>query len=96
MLKHLCLGMHAIPRHPELPGEEQLKQAVMAQHLQRHAPPLLGQPHTVIRLVLDDPDLGQLADHPRHRSGCHPEPSREIVRRDRRATPGLERVTAFA
>ena len=53
---------------------------------------LRGQAHTVIWLVLDDPDLGQLVHHPRHRRGCHPEPRREIVRRDRRAAASLERV----
>ena len=67
MLEHLGLGVHAIPGHPELLGEKQLEQAVMAQHLQRHTPALVGQPHTVIGLMLDDPDLGQLAHHPRHR-----------------------------
>ena len=92
MLEHLGLGMHAIPGHPELLGEEQLEQAVMAQHLQRDSPALVGQAHTVIGLVLDDPDLGQLAHHPRHRSGCHPEPRREIVRRDRRAAASLKRI----
>jgi hypothetical protein len=80
VLEHLGLGMHAIPGHPELLSEEQLQQAVVAQHLQRHSPALLGQVHTVIGLVLDDPDLGQLAHHPRHRRGCHPQPRGEIVR----------------
>ena len=92
VLEHLGLGMDAIPRHLELPGEEQLQQPVMAKHFQRHTPPLLGQPHPVIGLVLDNPDLGQLADHPRHRSGGHPEPRCEIGRRDRRAAASLERV----
>ena len=92
VLEHLGLGVHAIPGHPELPGEEQLEQAVMAQHLQRHTPALVGQPHTVIRLVLDDPDLRQLAHHPRHRRRRHPEPCREIVRRHGRAATSLERI----
>jgi hypothetical protein len=92
VLEHLGLGVHAIPRHPELLREEQLEQAVMPQHLQRHTPALLGQPHTVIGLVLDDPDLGQLAHHPRHRPGRHPEPRRQIVRRDRRSAASLERI----
>ena len=39
MLEHLGLGVHAIPRHPELLGQEQLEQAVVAQHLERDAPP---------------------------------------------------------
>ena len=43
VLEHLGLGMHAIPGHPELLSEEQLEQAVMAQHLQRDAPTLVGQ-----------------------------------------------------
>ena len=92
VLEHLGLGMHAIPGHPELLGEEQLEQAVMAQHLQRHSPALVGQPHTVIGLMLDDPDLGQLAHHARHRRGRHPEPRSEIVRRDRRTAASLERI----
>ena len=92
VLKHLGLGVHAIPGHPELLGEEQLEQAVMAQHLQSNAPALVGQPHTVIGLMLDDPDLGQLAHHPRHRRRGHPEPGREIVRRHRRAATSLKRV----
>ena len=92
MLEHLGLGMHAIPRHPELLSEEQLEQTVMAQHLQSHPPALVGQPHPVIGLMLDDPDLGQLAHHPGHRRRGHPEPGREIVRRYRRAATSLQRV----
>ena len=92
MLEHLGLGMHAIPGHPELLREEQLEQAVMAQHLQRDTAALVGQSHTVIGLMLDDPDLGQLAHHPRHRRRRHPQPRREIVRRHRRAAASLERI----
>ncbi len=92
VLEHLRLGVHAIPGHPELLSEEQLEQAVMAQHLQSNTPALVGQPHTVIGLMLDDPDLCQLAHHPRHRRRGHPEPGREIVRRYRRAATSLERI----
>jgi hypothetical protein len=92
VLEHLGLGVHPVPGHPELLREKQFEQAVMAQHLQRHAPALVGEPHPVIGLVLDDPDLGQLADHPRHRAGRHPKPRREIVRRDRRAATTLELI----
>ena len=53
VLEHLGLGVHAIPGHPELLGEKQLEQPVMAQHLQRDPPTLVGQPHTVIGLVLE-------------------------------------------
>ena len=92
MLEHLGLGMNAIPRHPELLSEKQLEQAVMAQHLQRHTPTLVGQSHTVIWLVLDDPYLGQLVHHARHRSGRHPKPRRKIVRGNRRAAASLKRI----
>ena len=94
VLEHLGLGVHAIPGHPELLGEEQLEQPVMAQHLQRDPATLVGQPHAVIGLMLDDPDLGELAHHPRHRAGRHPEPRGEIVRRYRRAATSLERIHA--
>ena len=35
VLEHLGLGVHAIPGHSELLGEEQLEQPVVAQHLER-------------------------------------------------------------
>ena len=35
VLEHLGLGVHAIPGHPELLGQEQLDQPVVAQHLER-------------------------------------------------------------
>ena len=35
MLKDLGLGVHTIPGHPELLGEEQLEQPMVAQHLKR-------------------------------------------------------------
>ncbi len=92
VLEHLRLGMHPIPRHPELLSEEQLEQTVMAQHLQSNTAALVGQAHTVIGLMLDDPDLGQLAHHPRHRRRGHPEPGREIVRRYRCAATSLQRI----
>ena len=92
MLEHLSLGVHTIPRHPELLSEKQLQQPVMAQHLQSHTPTLVGQPHPVVRLMLDDPDLSQLAHHPGHPRRGHPEPGREIVRRYRRAATSLERI----
>ena len=35
VLEHLGLRVHAVPRQAELLGEEELEQAVVAQHLQR-------------------------------------------------------------
>ncbi len=40
VLEHLGLGVHAIPRHAERVGEEALEQAVVADHLERDAPPV--------------------------------------------------------
>ena len=68
VLEHLSFGVHAIPGHPELLGEKQLKQSVMAQHLKRDTPTLGSQAHTVIGLMLQQPDLRELAQHPRHRT----------------------------
>ena len=97
VLEHLGLGVHAIPGHSEFLGEEQLEQAVMAQHLKRDAATLVGQPHTVIRLMLHQPDLRQLAQHPGHRPRRHPKPRGEIVRRHRRvASRASSAYTAFA
>ncbi len=60
VLEDLGLGVHPIPAHPELLGQEQLDQAVVAQHLKRHRATLVGQPHAAIGLVLDQPHLVSL------------------------------------
>ena len=39
VLERFGLVVHAVPGHPEMLGEEQLEQAVVAQHLERQAPP---------------------------------------------------------
>ena len=64
----------------------------MADHLERHPAPVLGQLHASVGLVLDEPELGQPLDHPRGRSGRHPEPLRQGVGRDRLAGAQLQRV----
>ena len=93
VLEHLRLGVHAIPGHPELLGEEQLQQAVMAQHLQRHTPTLVGQAaHRDRARCSTIPTSVSLRTIPDTEAGRHPEPRREIVRRNRRAAASLQRV----
>ncbi len=92
VLEHLGLGVHAVPGHPELLGEEQLEQPVVAQHLERDAAPLLGQPHAAVGLVLDQPDVGELAHHRRDRARGDAEALGELGGRDRGALTDLQRV----
>ena len=72
MLEHVGLGMDAIPRHPELLGEEQLQQTVMTKHLQRHTPTLVGQPHAVIGLCSTIPTSVSLRTIPDTDPGVTP------------------------
>ena len=59
VLEHLGLGVNAIPGHPELLGQEQLQQPVVAQHLERDPATLRGEPDAAVGLVLDEPELGR-------------------------------------
>ena len=36
VLEHLGLGVHAVPWHAQLLGQEQLEQPMVAKHLERH------------------------------------------------------------
>ena len=69
VLEHLGLLVHPIPGHPERLDQIQLEQAVMAHHLERHAPAVLGQRHTAVGLVLDQAELAEALDHPGRRRG---------------------------
>ena len=79
VLEHLGLGVDPIPGHPQLLGEEQLDQPVMAQNLEREAATVGGQADTVVGLVFDQAELGQLAHHPRDRAGSDAEPVGQVV-----------------
>src|SRR5581483_7686469 len=91
MLEHLRLRMHPLPAHTEALDEEELEQAVMADHLERDEAASLGQADTMVRLVLDETEAGELARHPRDRRGCDVEAVGQRVRRCRLAA-ALEHV----
>ena len=69
VLEHLGLGVHAIPRDPEALGQVELEQPVVADDLERHLLPALGQPHALVGLVRDQLELAQLAHHARRGGG---------------------------
>ena len=92
VLEDLGLLVHPIPGHPELLGEKQLEQTVMAQHLERDAAALRREPHAVVGLVLDQPHVGELAQHRRNRPRRDAEPLCQVVGRYRRALAHLQRV----
>ena len=91
VLEPLGLGVHLVPAHPQALDQEQLEQAMVANHLERDRAPALGQARTAIELMLDEPERNELAQHPRHRRRANVEPLRESVRR-RRPLTRLERV----
>ncbi len=82
VLEHLGLGVHPIPRHFERLGEEQLEQAVVADHLERDPAPVLGQAHAAIGVVLDQPELAEALEHRRDGPGREAEALGERVRGD--------------
>ena len=57
MLEHLGLVVHPIPGHAERLGQEQLEQAVVAQHLERHTLARRREPDAAVGLVLDQTEL---------------------------------------
>src|SRR5579863_726420 len=91
VLEHLGLGVNAIPGHAERIGEEALEEAVVADHLERHAPPGGGQAHPAVGLVRDEAQLVELLEHRRHRAGCDAETLCECAGRDRLLAPRLQR-----
>ena len=91
MLEPLGLGVHLVPAHAQALDQEQLEQAMVANHLERDGPSALGQTRTAIQLMLDQPERGQLAQHRRHRRRANVEPFRQGVRRGR-PLARLERV----
>ena len=91
VLEHLRLGVDLVPAHAQALDEEELEQAVVPDHLERDEPPAVGQAHAAIRLVLDQAEPGELAEHPRDRGGSDVEPRGERVRRGRLAA-ALEHV----
>ena len=92
VLEHLGLGMDPIPRDAETLHEVELEQPVMAHHLERHAPAVIGERHAPIRLMLDQSELPQPLDHPRRRRRRHAEPGGDGVRRHGLAPAALERI----
>ena len=92
VLEQLGLLVHEVPRHVEHLHQQQLEQAVVAQRAQRHAPPLGGQAHAAVALVLEQPELVEPAQHPGDGAGREAEPLGQRVRGDRALEPGFERV----
>ena len=92
VLKHLGLGVDAIPRHSKALHQVQLEQPVVANHLERHAPSRVGQRHTAVRDVLHIPEFAHPLDHPRRRPGRDPEPFGERVVADRLRAADLQLV----
>ena len=91
VLEHLRLGVDAIPGHPQRLGEEALEQAVVADHLEREAPPVGGQAHAAVGHVRDQPQLVELLEHRRDRAGRDAQALGQRVGRDRLVAAGLER-----
>ena len=68
VLEDLGLGVNPIPRHPQRIGQEALDQPVVADHLQRHAPPIGGEAHSPVRGMSREPQLVELLEHRRDRA----------------------------
>ena len=64
----------------------------MPHDLERDLAPALSELHAAVGLVLDQPELRQLADHRRDRARRQPEALGELVRRDGAALALLQRV----
>jgi hypothetical protein len=79
MFERLGLVVYAVPGHVEVLGEVELEQAVVAQHLEREALALDGEPRPVVGGVFGQAAFGELLDHHRGRRGGDPEPLGEIV-----------------
>ena len=91
MLEHLGLGVHLVPGHAEALDEEQLDEPVVPDHLERDAPPALGEADAAVALVLDEAERRELAQHPRDGGGADLEQRCEVGGRCG-AVAGLERV----
>ena len=90
MLEAVGLGVHRVDREAERLGQVLLEQPVVPDHLDRDALTRGVRRGAVVRLVLDEAELGQLLQHRRRgrRSDAHPLGER----RRRRAAAGLELV----
>ena len=84
--------MHAVPRDVEHLDQQQLQQPVVAQRAQRDAAALGGERDAAVALVLEQAQLVEPAQHPRHGAGRDAEPLRQRVGRHRALEPRLERV----
>ncbi len=91
VLEHLCLGVHLVPGHAEALDEEELDEPVVADHLERDPATALREADSVVALVLDEAQLGELAQHPRDRGGAHLEQRGQLGGRGG-AVAGFERV----
>ena len=92
MLENLGFFVNLIPGHAELPGQEELDQAVVAEDLQGHPAPVGGQAHAAVGLMLDESELGQLAHHAGHRTRRNPQALRQLRGRHGGVTALLERI----
>ena len=94
VLEHLGLRVDLVPAHAQVLDEEELEQAVMADHLECDQPAALGQVDPVVALVLDQAEYRELPQHPGDRSRPHVEALGERGRRDR-AVARLQRIDRF-
>ena len=74
VLEHLRLLVDPVPGHLQDLGQEELDQAVVADHLERHPLAPLGQPGPVVGLVLDQALVAESLQHPGGRGRRHSEP----------------------
>ncbi len=81
MLEHFRLGVDFVPAHPQALDEKELEQPVVADDLEGDETSALGQAHTAVRLVLDQAERAELAQHPGDRCRGDVEPRGERVRR---------------
>ena len=74
VLEPVGLGVHLVERHAERVREVALEQAMVAQHLERAQPALVGQHDAAVRRPLDEAELGEPLHHRRRRRGAdlHP------------------------
>ena len=77
VLEYLGLRVHAVPGHAELLDEVGLEQPVMAEHLERDLPPLVGELHAAVWDMADVAERRELLHHRGHRRRTDAEPLRE-------------------
>ena len=79
------------PRASPAPRRDSLEQAVVADHLERHAPPVVGQPHAAVGRVRDQAELVEALEHRRDRAGRDAQALGERVRGHRLVAARFQR-----